>query len=270
MRHRWKSLVLSVAMLSTAPVSAPPVPNVDADAWLVASSDKILWAHNADSPLPSASLTKIMTVMLALRRTPPETIVAVSARAASESGAKTGLSAGDRVRAGLLAAAALMESANDACMALAESAAETPEAFVAMMNDEARRMGLRHTRFQNPCGHDARNHYSSANDVLAVARAAMKNPFFASIVSMRTGSFSTVDGKRKFSFQNKNELIGRYPGAEGVKTGTTPAAGKCLVALVRRDGLEVWLVMLNARERWWTSARILDSALRALGAPLDF
>jgi len=237
---------------------------------LVASADKILWSHNGDAQLPSASLTKIMTVMLALRHTAPETIVTVSARAASESGTKIGLAAGDRVRAGLLAAAALMESGNDACMALAESSASSPESFVTMMNDEAGKMGLRHTRFQNPCGHDAPNHYSSANDLLAIARAAMKDPFFESIVSLRTGSFATVDGRHKFSFHNKNELIGRYPGAVGIKTGTTPVAGKCLIALVRRDGVEVWLVLLNAKERWWASTRILDEALRALGAPLNF
>jgi D-alanyl-D-alanine carboxypeptidase (penicillin-binding protein 5/6) len=263
----WSFASVVLTLILAGPVTALPkaVNDYKAEGWVVASSEKVLWSHNMDIPYPPASLTKIMTVMLSLRKIPAEEIITVSNRASAETGTTLGLKTGDRIRHGLLAAAALMESGNDACMAIAEHVGGSAEKFVEMMNAEAAAMGLLHTHFQNPCGHDAPGQYASASDILQIARAAVKDPLFAAIISNTAGSFSTVDGKRTFSFINKNALIGRYPGALGVKTGTTPKAGKCLVALVRRDGVEVWLVALNAKERWWATTKVLDEALRSLG-----
>lgn len=268
MIRRTGAAVLVSLLLSARAVSAAPA--YEAEAWLAAAPDKIIWAHNEDAPLPPASLTKIMTVMLALQKTAPEDIVTVSPRAAAETGSHIGLKAGDKVYAGLLAAASLMASANDACLALAEHAGGGDAAFVALMNEEAARLGLSRTHFQNPCGHDAPGHVSSARDMLTLARAAMRLPLFAGIAAERTLRFTTVDGKRTFFVKNKNLLIGRYPGAAGIKTGFTEKAGKCLVALVRRDGVEVMLVALNAKERWWSSVRVLDAALREMGVELYY
>lgn len=268
MPFRTGAAVFVALLLSARAVFAAPA--FEAEAWLAAAPDKIIWAHNEDAPLPPASLTKIMTVMLTLQKTAPGEVVTIGPRAAAETGSRIGLKEGDKVYAGLLAAAALMGSANDACSALAEHAGGSEAAFVALMNEEATRLGLSHTRFQNACGHDAPGHVSSARDMLTLARAAMRQPLFAGIVSERTLRFSTVDGKRTFFIKNKNELIGRYPGAAGVKTGFTEKAGKCLVALVRRDGVEVMLVALGAKERWWSSVRVLDAALRELGVELYY
>ncbi len=266
--RRAGAAVCVALLLAARAVFAAPA--FDAEAWLAAAPDKIIWAHNEDLPLPPASLTKIMTIMLVLQKTAPEEVVTVSPRAAAETGSRIGLKAGDRVYAGLLAAAALMGSANDACLALAEHVGGGEAAFVAMMNEEAARQGLSRTRFQNACGHDTPGNVSSARDMLTLARAAMRLPLFAAIVAERTLRFTTVDGKRTFSLKNKNALIGRYPGAVGVKTGFTEKAGKCLVALVRRKGAEVMLVALNAKERWWSSVRILDAALREQGVDLYY
>jgi D-alanyl-D-alanine carboxypeptidase (penicillin-binding protein 5/6) len=94
------------------------------------------------------------------------------------------------------------------------------------------------------------------------------NPVFAKIVGMEDGWISTVDARRKFPLENKNELIGRYRGAKGVKTGFTGRAGKCLAAFAERDGKRVLLVLLNAPDRWWKAEEILDAAFaRGSGAP---
>ncbi len=88
----------------------------------------------------------------------------------------------------------------------------------------------------------------------------MKNPIFAKMVSLVNAEIHTADGKKAFSVENKNQLIGRYPGAVGVKTGFTPRAGKCLIAFVQRGGSSSLLVLLNSPDRWWTATRILDAA----------
>lgn len=115
------------------------------------------------------------------------------------------------------------------------------------------------THFTNPCGHDHRDLYSTAHDLAILAEAALKNRTFVEIVKLVYWSVSTVEGRR-FTLENKNQLIGRYPGAIGVKTGYTARAGKCLIALAERDGMKALLVLLNAPNRWWDSEAMLDKA----------
>ena len=127
------------------------------------------------------------------------------------------------------------------------------------MNRRAGELGLTHTHFSNACGFDTPGHRSSARDLAVLARAALRQPTFAELVKTVTRTVRTLGG-RTFELSNGNEIVGRYPGAIGVKTGFTAHAGKCLIALVQRDGVSVLLVVLNAPNRWWDSTAMLDRA----------
>jgi D-alanyl-D-alanine carboxypeptidase (penicillin-binding protein 5/6) len=244
--------------------AAPPEAGVvfpgGASAYLVEVQGRPRWAHEPDRALPPASLTKLMTALLfAESGRPPDGVVTVGVAAARATGTRLQLRAGERLRAADLLAATLIASANDACLALAEHVAGDKARFVAQMNRRAKELGMTHTAFTNPCGHDEPGHRSSARDLATLARAAMQHAAIAVLAGSVERRVGTLGG-RSFMLENGNELLGRYPGALGVKSGYTPRAGKCLIAFARREGVEVLLVVLNAQNRWWDSVAALDRA----------
>lgn len=247
-------------LAQTALAASPPDPFPQvAAAYLVEVDGKAIWARQPDRCLPPASLTKLMTALLVLERRRPDEIVTISKPASRESGARLGLKAGERLRVEDLLAATLLQSANDACHALADHLAGSEAAFVKRMNRRAQELGLRDTRFRNACGHDAPAHHSTARDVVRLARELLRHPQVIPLTSQRNVTITTVEGKR-YEVANRNALIGRYDGALGLKTGYTAKAGKCLVAYARRGGHEVLLVMLHGQDRWWDTVDILDLA----------
>ena len=263
---------LALASLATAGGVAAAAPAEDpfpggAVAYLVQVDGNTHWSRGADRALAPASLTKIMTALLFIESGKPlDGVVKVSANAQREGGSRLGLKAGERMRAGDVLAAMLLRSANDACLALAEHMAGNKTRFAQLMNRRARELGLTRTHFTNPCGHDEPRHRSSARDLAVLAGAAMAHPLFAELVSTVNLRVATLEG-RPFELENKNELVGRYPGAIGIKSGFTPGAGKCLVALARRDGVTVLLVVLNGTNRWWDSVAALDRAFAEAKSP---
>jgi D-alanyl-D-alanine carboxypeptidase (penicillin-binding protein 5/6) len=202
-----------------------------------------------------------MTALLAAERGGEDAWIPVSARAARETGAHLGLRAGERLRAGDALAATLVASANDACLALAEHVGGSVEGFVAAMNRRAGALGLGATRFENPCGHDAPGHRASARDLLALTRAVLAVPALAALVSRERVEVVTQGGRR-IAAPTKNSLLGRVRGLDGVKTGTTEAAGRCVIARAERDGTEVLVVLLDAPDRWFTAAALVEAAFR--------
>jgi len=255
-------LILSILMTAITAAGAAhddPFPAV-APSYLLTIDGETVWAHRPERRLAPASLTKIMTALLVLEREPLDRVVTVSRGAAAESGARIGLRRGDRMTVGDLLAATLIFSANDACRALADHVGGDRERFVTLMNARAGKLGLKATRFSNPCGHDHPRHYSSAQDLAVLAETALENETFRDLVSRRQQQIRTVDGKRRFDLRTSNHLLGRYPGTAGVKTGRTPDAGACLIALAQREGTRVLLVMLHARNRWHDAAAMLDRA----------
>jgi D-alanyl-D-alanine carboxypeptidase (penicillin-binding protein 5/6) len=263
MGRRLAALALLLASI-TAPARGAEnlFPGVAA-AYLVRVQDRTLWAGDPGRRLAPASLTKIMAALLVLESYRPRDVVTVSRAAAAQTGARLGLKAGERMTVADLLAAALLRSANDACHALAEWRAGSQIAFVALMNQRAAELGLHDTRFANACGHDAPEHYSTAADLAALAEAALRHPEFARLVAQVSASVSTADGTRRFRLENTNALIGRLPGAVGVKSGYTRGAGKCLVAVAEREGMRVLLVLLDARNRWWDAHGIIEHAFAA-------
>ncbi|MFZ2651510.1 MAG: serine hydrolase [Burkholderiaceae bacterium] len=232
-----------------------------AQAYLARVNGKTLWSHRAAEKLAPASLTKVMTALLILENYQPERLVTVSASAAAATGTRLRIRAGERYTQADLLLATLLVSGNDACRALAEAHSGDAPRFVALMNRRAVELGLARTHFQNACGHDAPGHYSTAQDLLQLTEVALGNPVFAAIVRRLEARFTSVDGRRSFALRNTNELIGRHPNAIGVKSGYTPKAGKCLIALAERDGMRVLLVLLNGPNRWWDAHTALDRAL---------
>jgi D-alanyl-D-alanine carboxypeptidase len=121
-------------------------------------------------------------------------------------------------------------------------------------------LGMKNTNFVDPCGWDRPGHYSSAADLARLAEVAMQHPEYQSLARIRSTQVRTVDGRRKFNVKNTNFLLGRYAGAIAGKTGTTGAAGYCLVALAERNGVRVTVVLLNSPRRWAVTPRLFDRA----------
>lgn len=249
-------LFANVGLAATQP---DPFPQV-ASAYLVELNGEAIWAKQPERRLPPASLTKLMTALLVLEHEHPNDEVTVQPASTHETGTRIGLKAGERFRLHDLLAAALLNSANDACHALADHLAGNEASFVAQMNRRAKALGMQHTHFTNACGHDHAGHYSTAHDLSLLAHALLKQPSLLDITSQQNAQIATPDGQHHYTLENKNALIGRYDGALGLKTGYTPNAGKCLVAYARRGNNTVLLVLLHGKDRWWDAVDILDLA----------
>jgi len=236
-----------------------PFPNV-ASAYLVQMNKVALWEKQASVRLPPASLTKLMTVLLVIESVPLNATVNVSKAATKETGSRLGLQANSKFHVEDLLKATLLNSSNDACHALADHVAGSESKFVNLMNVRAKQMGLLDTHFQNACGHDADQHYSTANDLAKLANQSLEHGFIQSTVKLTDAKINSLDGKHSYQLTNKNALLGRYDGIAGLKTGYTSKAGKCLIAYATRNQKHVLLVLLNAPNRWWDAIDILDLA----------
>jgi D-alanyl-D-alanine carboxypeptidase len=231
---------------AAAPQVVVGAPQVSARAYLVqnGSTGEVLLASRARAHLPIASITKLMTVLVALQHARLDGDVTVSGRAAEVGESSINLRPGERLTVRDLVEAALIQSANDAAVALAEHVGGSQPAFVAMMNAEAQKLGLRDTHFANPDGLDAPGHYSSARDVTRLARIAMRNPVIRSVVGR---SRATIAGGRVLT--TWNDLLTRFPGLFGVKTGHTGAAGWSEVAAARAHGVTIYATLLGGATR---------------------
>jgi len=259
---RLVSLLLT-ALVLLFPVSvlaaANPFPK-SARSYLAQVGGTTVWSYQAEERLPPASLTKIMTALIVLERANLNATVTVSPTVAAETGHRLRLRVGEKYQVRDLLAAMLIESANDAARALAEHIGGSEERFAGIMNARAAKMGLKNTHFTNAAGHHDPDHYTTARDLVVMTEAALQRPLFRELVSTVRYNMQTVNGKRRFKLENSNKLLPKYEGMVGVKTGYTPEAGRCLVALAERDGVEVLIVLLRAKNRWQLAERMLDKA----------
>ena len=260
---------LALLACASAPAAPPPdrFPDVAAAYW-VEVDGRPLWAGQADRRLPMASLAKLMTALIAVEAGDLDAWAAVSAGAAAETGSRIGLRRGERVTRRDLLLAAFVRSANDACRALADAigadtdARDATGAFVTRMNARAASLGMADTHYANPCGHDDPAQYTSARDLVALSHAVLAEPVLADAAQRRELRLVTAAG-RVLSMRTTNPLLDGLRGAQGLKTGTTPAAGRCLVALAERDGRRVLVVLLHAPDRWWDSVGLVELAFDA-------
>jgi D-alanyl-D-alanine carboxypeptidase (penicillin-binding protein 5/6) len=243
---RLRLLVLAAALALVPPALAAG-PSVDARAYLVEDgrTGEVLLARNEARQVPIASLTKMMTVLLALERAQLTDEVTVTPHAAAVGESSVNLRAGERLTVRDLVEASLIQSANDAAWALAEHVGGgDSDRFVSMMNRRARALGLADTNFVRPDGLDAAGHVSSARDVTTLARILMQKPVVRKIVAMRD---ATIEGGRRL--HTWNDLLGTFPGVVGVKTGHTTAAGWSEVAAVRGPGVTVYATVIGSPGR---------------------
>jgi len=234
------------ALVVAAPAAAGP-PQVTARAYYLenGATGETLAATHARAKLPIASITKLMTVLVALEHARPDEIVVAPPAAAAVGESTIGLRAGERISVRDLVEAALVQSANDAAWALASYVGHGDvDRFVAAMNAKARALGLRDTHFVRPDGLDVAGHVSSARDVTLLARVAMQNGAIRSVVDDRT---ATIAGGRRL--HTWNDLLGTFPGVIGVKTGHTSAAGWSQVAAVRGTGFVLYGTILGSPTR---------------------
>ena len=234
-----------------------------AAAYAAVLDGELLWGSNVDVRRAPASLTKLLTALVLLDSDwQPDALLTVSRDAAHAKRPRVGLHTGDSIRADEALTAMLMHSANDACVALAEHAAGSVNAFAARMNARAVELGMPDSHFVHPCGFDADGQYSTVIDLLRLAKAAHADPRIAQIAAREQATISTASG-RLLAFKNTNQLLGRLDGVLGLKTGYTSQAGHCLIAVAEQSGHRVWLVLLDSHRRWWTAHRIITDAFAA-------
>jgi D-alanyl-D-alanine carboxypeptidase (penicillin-binding protein 5/6) len=251
---------LSLTLTSSPRAEAPdPYPSA-ARSYLVVLDDQLLWQRSPTVRLQPASLAKLLTALVALDSDwNAERWLTVSRYAASVPPSRVGLKAGEQITAGAALAAMLIRSANDACRALVESVTSDLTEFRTRMNARAARLGMRDSNFVDPCGFDAPGQYTTATDLLKLARAARAVPLIAHLAAVPEAQLTTR-ADRTIKFMSTNALLGRLQGTEGLKTGNTSQAGQCLIAYVRRRNHDVWLIMLGGTERWWLAHGMIEDA----------
>jgi D-alanyl-D-alanine carboxypeptidase (penicillin-binding protein 5/6) len=271
----WRSarvacwVAVTAALLALAPDrvrAAVPLPVITAPEAIVVDgwTGAVLYAKHANTPRYPARTVKLTTALVLLdHHASLDRIVTVSANAASYGGSTAGLWAGERLSIRDLLHGMLLPSGNDAAIALAESFAGTAERFVALMNAEAARLQLRHTHYLTPNGFDVYGQVTTARDLATVARADMRYPVFAGIVRSRWWGVRAPGGGYVHQWFNLNHLLWSNRFVDGVKTGTTPLAGACLVSSARRGGRWVIAVNMGSTEasRWSDGLALLNYGL---------
>lgn len=243
------------------PLWAQTAPEITAEAAVMMDLETgvILYGKQEHERRPPASLTKVMTGYLAVKQQRENMNVIVSAQAAETGESSLNLKADDVISFQDLLYGALLKSANDACVAMAEHIAGSEDTFVEYMNLQACLLGCANTHFENTNGLPAENHYSTAYDLALMTRAAMQVSEFAQIVQTQQYTVRWQDG-RKLPVRNTNRLLKEYPGAIGVKTGTTNEAGQCLIAVAEKAGKQLVVVVLKSRNRFYDAVTLLDYA----------
>jgi serine-type D-Ala-D-Ala carboxypeptidase (penicillin-binding protein 5/6) len=238
-----------IVIIGPSSDAPPTTPRVTAKGAILvdAATGKVLYSRNADKELEMASTTKIMTAILILESMPLDQKVKVPAAATAAAGSTLGFKRGETFTVGQLLYAMLVPSANDAAITLGVAEAGSVKAFVAKMNARAQQMGLTHTHFVNNCGLHAENHYSSARDLAVLASYAMKDPVFRRIVATRQYTLPHAGGVADRVITTSNELLRDYDWVNGIKTGSTPYAGYCLVSSATKNGLTLISVVLGAK-----------------------
>lgn len=225
----------------------------------------LMMSKEIDRPLSPASLTKIMTCMMAIESGRMDEVVTIPLEATRVEPTVAGFKPGDRFRLRDLVKAAMVNSSNDAAFAIALHLGGSIDGFVAMMNHRARTLGMNRTTFTNPAGYDRdiySGNLSTARDLMILTERAIRYSEFNAIARMERAVFFELNSGRAYSLRTHNKLFDRYAYTVGIKTGYTTQAGPCLIARAEKDGRDMLIIMLNARtDRWSLASTLFDRGL---------
>ncbi|MBU5672720.1 D-alanyl-D-alanine carboxypeptidase family protein [Paenibacillus brevis] len=252
------ALVIPLWGIAEGHIRAAPSTNAQAAALIDVESGRILFSTRGDEELPIASLTKIMTAIVAIEHGTMSDRVKVSKRAYGKEGSSIYLHLGEEMSLENLLYGLMLRSGNDAATAIAEHVGGSEEGFVLLMNKKVEMLGLQHTQFQNPHGLDAIGHYSSANDLAKLTAYAMHNPVFKEIVRTPSRKAPNPNDPWDYKWDNKNKMLRLYEGADGVKTGYTKIARRCLVSSATRNNQQLVAVTINDGDDWNDHRKLLD------------
>ena len=225
---------------------------------------RIVFEKNSSQKLPMASTTKIMTTLICLESGGLDDEFVVDKDAIKVEGSSMGLREGDVVTKRMLCYGMLLPSGNDAANATAVKISGSIEKFAEKMNERAQEIGMTHTNFVTPSGLEGEGHGASAYDMALLTREALRNPDFAEICSQSTAKVRFGNPPFDRWLKNTNKLLTMYDGVNGVKTGFTDEAGRCLVSACERDGVSLICVTLNDRDDWNDHMKMYDSGFETV------
>jgi len=230
------------------------------------NDEKMLFGYEETKKLPIASLTKIMTAILAIENDNLGSTYTVSKRAALTGENAMGLTAGEKLTLEDLIYGMMLPSGNDAAEVIAEESKFGRDGFIYQMNKKAEELGMNNTYFTNPSGLEGDGHqYSTSIDLLILSRYAMKNKDFAKIVGTFEHEIPSTPDHKYFLLRNDTNLLTSYPGVKGIKTGFTWEAGMCLVTYYENDGAKIIGIIMNSQDRRGEMKELLDYSIRSLG-----
>ena len=246
------ALLCGAVILPSANKTANAASSASAEVAMELSTGRVLHASNADEKLPMASTTKIMTAIIVIEDCDLDEVITVPDAAVGVEGSSVYLKKDEKIDIRDLVYGLMLRSGNDCAATLAIHHSGSIEKFAEVMNERAKNIGAENTNFKNPSGLPDAEHYTTASDLCKIACYAMKNDLFKQVVS-------TLNYKGNFrSYANKNKMLKLYEGANGVKTGYTVKAGRCLVSSAERNGMDVVCVVLNCPDTYGRSSEILD------------
>lgn len=227
------------------------------------SSNTVVAEKNSEIRMKPASTTKILTAICAIENASLDDVVTVSRNAAYQEGSSMYLKPGDKITLEDLVYGLMLNSGNDAAVAIAEHIGGSTEKFANIMNNKAKDIGAKNSNFENPNGLDSDNHYVTAKDLALITSYALKNQKFREIVSTKSKVVSTVGGVSKY-LANHNKLLHMYENCIGVKTGFTKASGRTLVSAADKNGITLIAVTLNAPNDWNDHKLLLDKGYQSV------
>jgi D-alanyl-D-alanine carboxypeptidase (penicillin-binding protein 5/6) len=254
-------------VFTEAAVAAAPRVTSDAAVLIDVETGQVYFAKNHTRRAAPASLTKIMTAVVALENGRLDDVVTIDSKSASISmGSIIDLRKGEKITLGELLTAALVTSANDSTVAIACHVGGSHARFITMMNTKAAALGLLNTRFTNTNGYHDPNHYTTAYDLAKLTKYALGHPKINELVQTREATVRWIEPQdREEKIRNSNRLLfADYEGIDGVKTGTTPLAGNCLVASATREGRRVIAVALHSDDRYRDCIRMFNYGFQVI------